>query len=177
MQTNVYICSTLSIFQGLGLDFNQDLHFSCFFVAKQLHQVQPGPPAVFFSVHRQNLVPFSPRSCSFRPATKFSLQLLSFVANFSTLHCESVGTLGGVPFEVFVQIPAQIVNMFCETCSRCLFAKVLVAPPLPGRRCCAVPLHTHSVTLGFFAKRSPRDGCAPSHDTPCLRGAACKEPQ
>ena len=29
---------------------------------------------------------------------------------FSTLHCESVGTLGGVPFEVFVQIPAQIVK-------------------------------------------------------------------
>ena len=57
------------------------INFSRFFVAKQLHQVQPGTPAVFFSVQRQNLVPFSPRSCSFRPATKFSLQLLPFVAN------------------------------------------------------------------------------------------------
>ena len=105
----MYICSTLSIFKGFGLNFNQDLHFSRFlwpsnctkghlqsffqFTDKIWSHLVPVPAVLG---QRQNLV----SDC---------FHLLQTNA-FSTLHCASVGTLGGVPFEVFVQIPAQIVK-------------------------------------------------------------------
>ena len=45
---NMYICSTLSIFQGFGLDFNQDLHFSQFLWPSNFTKCNQGHLQSFF---------------------------------------------------------------------------------------------------------------------------------